>query len=176
MELTDTNQPCGLSIFFDYYSTDCPTIQLFRYSYDSFIFLKESFRGSYPRRGHHRLPGEKYKIPFCGGHSEEDPPVPIPNTEVKLFSADGTARETVWESRSPPLYIEKAPIRISGRGFFFLIHGSFQSRSPDAPCWLVIAKRIHPHPFRTRKFPEQFTNSKLANFLFFDVEEVLRND
>ena len=26
-----------------------------------------------------------------GDHSEEVPPVPIPNTEVKLFSADGTA-------------------------------------------------------------------------------------
>ena len=41
---------------------------------------------------------------FFGGHSEEDPPVPIPNTEVKLFSADGTAWETVWESRSPPIF------------------------------------------------------------------------
>ena len=40
---------------------------------------------------------------FIGGHSEEDPPVPIPNTEVKLFSADGTAWVTVWESRSPPI-------------------------------------------------------------------------
>ena len=39
---------------------------------------------------------------FFGGHSEEGPPVPIPNTEVKLFSADGTAWETMWESRSPP--------------------------------------------------------------------------
>ena len=29
-------------------------------------------------------------------------PVPIPNTTVKLHSADGTARETVWESRSSP--------------------------------------------------------------------------
>ena len=29
-------------------------------------------------------------------------PVPIPNTKVKLLSADGTARETVWKSRSSP--------------------------------------------------------------------------
>ena len=29
-------------------------------------------------------------------------PVPIPNTMVKLYSADGTARETVWKSRSSP--------------------------------------------------------------------------
>ena len=29
-------------------------------------------------------------------------PVPIPNTMVKLYSADGTAWETVWESRTLP--------------------------------------------------------------------------
>ena len=39
---------------------------------------------------------------FFGGDSKEVTPVPISNTEVKLFSADGTAWETVWESRSPP--------------------------------------------------------------------------
>ena len=31
-------------------------------------------------------------------------PVPIPNTTVKTQSADGTALETVWESRWPPDY------------------------------------------------------------------------
>ena len=40
---------------------------------------------------------------FFGGNSEEAPPVPIPNTEVKLFCADGTAWATVWESRTPPI-------------------------------------------------------------------------
>ena len=44
-----------------------------------------------------------------GGNSEEVTPVPIPNTEVKLFSADGTAWETAWESRSPPKFIFKSP-------------------------------------------------------------------
>ena len=29
-------------------------------------------------------------------------PVPIPNTMVKTQAADGTALETVWESRWPP--------------------------------------------------------------------------
>ena len=29
-------------------------------------------------------------------------PVPIPNTKVKLYSADGTALETVWKSRTLP--------------------------------------------------------------------------
>ena len=37
-----------------------------------------------------------------GGYSEEETPVLIPNTEVKLFSADGTARAAEWESRTPP--------------------------------------------------------------------------
>ena len=61
---------------------------------------------------------------FFGGHSEEETPVPIPNTEVKLFSADGTARETEWESRTPPkiLYIPGAFKRL--RVFFgFLFVG-----------------------------------------------------
>ena len=31
-----------------------------------------------------------------------DTPVPIPNTKVKTRAADGTALETVWESRWPP--------------------------------------------------------------------------
>jgi hypothetical protein len=37
-----------------------------------------------------------------GGDIEEATPDPIPNSEVKLFGADGTAREAVWESRTPP--------------------------------------------------------------------------
>ena len=43
-----------------------------------------------------------------GDHSERVPPVPIPNTVVKLLSPDGTARATVWESRkSPGSFIKK---------------------------------------------------------------------
>ena len=37
-----------------------------------------------------------------GGHSEREIPGPIPNPEVKPFSADGTAVERLWESRTPP--------------------------------------------------------------------------
>ena len=37
-----------------------------------------------------------------GDDSEEDPPVPMPNTEVKLFNVDGTWRETARESRKLP--------------------------------------------------------------------------
>src|SRR6266496_3860711 len=38
-----------------------------------------------------------------GGNGGGDTPLPIPNREVKPSSSDGTARETGWESRSPPL-------------------------------------------------------------------------
>ncbi len=37
-----------------------------------------------------------------GGYREGAIPVPIPNTEVKSFFADGTAWVTVWESRALP--------------------------------------------------------------------------
>ncbi len=37
-----------------------------------------------------------------GGKGIEDPPVPIPNTEVKLNCVDGTWRVTARESRTLP--------------------------------------------------------------------------
>ena len=37
-----------------------------------------------------------------GDDSEEDPPVPIPNTEVKLFSVEDTWLETAWKNRELP--------------------------------------------------------------------------
>ena len=36
-----------------------------------------------------------------------DTPVPIPNTMVKTYAADGTILETVWESRWLPDYLKK---------------------------------------------------------------------
>ena len=40
-----------------------------------------------------------------GDNSTEVTPVPIPNTEVKLCSADDTWRATAWESRTLPVCI-----------------------------------------------------------------------
>ena len=37
---------------------------------------------------------------LAGVNDGEVPPVPIPNTEVKLLSADGTWWATAWESRT----------------------------------------------------------------------------
>ena len=39
---------------------------------------------------------------FPGGYTGEVTPVPIPNTEVKLSRANGTAGATLWESRTLP--------------------------------------------------------------------------
>ena len=51
-----------------------------------------------------RTYAREYTIKISGGYSAEVTPVPISNTEVKLCIADGTAWETVWESRLPPDY------------------------------------------------------------------------
>ena len=56
------------------------------------------------RQAHHPLvEGQIKNLPInkinFGGDCEEVTPVPIPNTEVKLLRADGTAWATVWESR-----------------------------------------------------------------------------
>ena len=42
------------------------------------------------------------RIKISGDNGKREPPVPIPNTEVKPLSADGTWLETARESRSSP--------------------------------------------------------------------------
>ena len=37
-----------------------------------------------------------------GGYGAEDPPVPIPNTVVKLSCAEDTWRAAAWKNRAPP--------------------------------------------------------------------------
>ena len=46
--------------------------------------------------------GEKACV---GGQGREGPPGSIPNPEVKLTSADGTARATAWESKPLPTLV-----------------------------------------------------------------------
>ena len=48
----------------------------------------------------------KERSKICGDNSEEVTPVPIPNTEVKLLSADDTWWETARESRTLPLSLK----------------------------------------------------------------------
>ena len=51
-----------------------------------------------------------FEIDF-GGFSGGVTPVPFPNTEVKPTSADGTWGDSPWESRTPPDFYERAPLR-----------------------------------------------------------------
>ena len=46
---------------------------------------------------------------ITGVYGDEVPPVLIPNTEVKLISADGTWLDTARESMSTPVSKTKAP-------------------------------------------------------------------
>ena len=73
-----------------------------------------------PRR---RTPGRTdswtdSRIKYAGGHRIRVTPVPIPNTEVKPDTADGTAWETAWESRSlPAVFFTEARCRRMTSGF-----------------------------------------------------------
>src|SRR5688572_11828045 len=61
-----------------------------------------------------RRRGAKAETPgnqFPGGHRGRVTPVPIPNTEVKPATADGTACAGVWESRSLPGLFLRARFR-----------------------------------------------------------------
>ncbi len=44
---------------------------------------------------------------IVGVDNGEGPPVPIPNTEVKLTSAEDTCLETDWENRSMPTLLNE---------------------------------------------------------------------
>ncbi len=55
----------------------------------------------------------------------EGPPVPIPNTEVKLSGAEDTWLETARENREMPTYKSDRPI---GRSFFYAKIKSLQMR------------------------------------------------
>ena len=56
-----------------------------------------------------------------GGNVGGVTPVPIPNTEVKPSRADGTPRETAWESRSLPdtIVVETPALLVRRGGFVF---------------------------------------------------------
>ena len=62
--------------------------------------------------------GTQKPYTISGDNGERDPPVPIPNTEVKPFSADGTWLETIWESRTLPDSMKKG-LTPYGVGSFF---------------------------------------------------------
>ena len=46
--------------------------------------------------------GDSVEHQSCGGHGTGETPSNIPNLEAKPGSADGTATDRLWESRTPP--------------------------------------------------------------------------
>ena len=51
---------------------------------------------------HHQMVGSVLNTKSCGGHSTGETPSTIPNLEAKPGSANGTATDRLWESRTPP--------------------------------------------------------------------------
>ena len=70
---------------------------------------------------HAEQAGGPRRTELSGGYGGGETPLPIPNRAVKPSSADGTARETVWESRSPPGVNEKAPWETTGPFFCVIV-------------------------------------------------------
>ena len=58
------------------------------------------------------------KTSLSGGHRRGETPVPIPNTEVKPSTGDGTNGAVRWESSKLPGLIIKTRIHESECGFF----------------------------------------------------------
>ena len=68
-----------------------------------------------------------------GVFNAQGPPVPIPNTEVKLCWADNTCTEACREDRSMPTLTRKGDNKRINEKLVFLLH------------------RVHLYPFRTQK-------------------------
>src|SRR5213078_4905859 len=84
---------------------------------------------------------------FPGGHRGRVPPVPIPNTEVKPATADGTASAGVWESRSLPGIFPKPDARRSGRAFSLY--------APSLPLLLAVIGPPAASPQPTLEHPHR---------------------
>ena len=52
---------------------------------------------------------------IVGIFNDEGPPVPIPNTEVKLICAEDTWLEAAWKNRSMPTPISKRDVNLFQR-------------------------------------------------------------
>ena len=89
---------------------------------------------------------------FPGGYGGEETPVPIPNTEVKLPSADGTAWETAWESRSPPESFVPL-INSLIRGFFTSQIPYIRFKSPHS-YWIIDINDTAAVSVRKTLFPK----------------------
>jgi hypothetical protein len=75
----------------------------------------------------------KRSFKFSGGYIVGATPVPIPNTEVKPYGADGTARATAWESRSPPGLIQTKARLNKISGLFVFLSKTFSNKVLSVP-------------------------------------------
>jgi hypothetical protein len=117
VELTGTNRSCGLTIFFflifDAWRFDAKVLYA---SERKTNLCSQTFAGK----------------KLSGGNGGGATPDPIPNSAVKPSSADGTARETVWESRTPPGIIFTSPIEQSvGLFLVSILVPYFEAPHPD---------------------------------------------
>ena len=99
------------------------------------------------REAPHQTGGELSKDDpkVSGGDIEEATPDPIPNSEVKLFGADGTAREAVWESRTLPGLFRRLKRVTALEPFLFWAAGGapkLRRYSVALPLGRVIFKRL----------------------------------
>src|SRR5687767_13129428 len=81
-----------------------------------------------------------------GGHGERETPGNIPNPEAKPLSADGTALETGWESRTPPdITSTKGPsIRWGPSSFPVLARNSSVHQPPRRRGSFDVAPTLSP--------------------------------
>ena len=79
-----------------------------------------SLRPATSQQTHVLSSGRGLRNRFPGGYRRRVTPVPIPNTEVKPSTADGTAGAGLWESRSLPGIFFKGPVAHSSDGPFVL--------------------------------------------------------
>src|SRR5262245_22784826 len=78
-----------------------------------------------------------------GGHSGQETPGPIPNPEVKPASANGTAPDRMWESRTPPNNLFRKGHRLPGAPSDIFRRGRDRLLSTHTiPCALV-HRRAH---------------------------------
>ena len=79
-------------------------------------------------------------------------PVPIPNTMVKPREADGTALETVWESRWPPALKKKRQIRCRRSYRYRHRWATTYRRQPDQQGSAVMIAGFTSDQIRKRDF------------------------
>src|SRR4028118_1961963 len=78
-----------------------------------------------------------------GGHGERETAGPIPNPEAKPRSADGTALETGWESRTPPdNHSQKGPPPPGAGPFCMSVSGQGTTRRRPAKDSAAVASAI----------------------------------